>query len=121
MEGLEASANALPTSHDHGRPPHVVDMLIEERARKLRSNPIAWWMIRTFLYPALHYRDALMMADKIAPLSGRETFDYVGELLAMRLEVEGLEHVPRDGPLCAGFESPNGDRRWPRTLSGIEG
>jgi putative hemolysin len=109
LEGLEATAApALPGARGAGPPLHIVDVLIEERARELRRNAVAWCLIRTFLYPVLKYRQAIEMADRIASLSGRETFEYVTELLAMHLEVQGLEHVPRTGPCVLVSNHPTG-------------
>jgi putative hemolysin len=88
--------------------PHIVDTLIEERARELRHRPLAWALIRGLLYPLLKYRDAIAMADRIAPLSGRATFDWLSELLDLRLDVSGLEHVPRDGPCVLVSNHPTG-------------
>lgn len=108
MEGTEAPAATLQRGPQSGGALHIVDVLIEERARKLRQNPLAWSLIRTLLYPLLKYREAIAMANRIAPLPARETFDYVTELLAMRLEVKGLEHVPREGACVLVANHPTG-------------
>lgn len=91
-----------------GSPQHIVDVLIEERAKDLRKNPVVWGLIRALIYPLLRYRDAIAMADAIANLSGPETFDYVIELLQLKLDVRGLEHVPRDGPCVLVSNHPTG-------------
>lgn len=90
------------------RAPHIVDVLIEERARKLRDSPLAWALIRAFLYPLLRYRDALAMADRIAGASALESFEYVTQLLDLQLDVKGLEHVPRQGACLLVSNHPTG-------------
>lgn len=108
METEPALAPAARPEAETGRPPHIVDVLIEERARELRNNPAAWGLIRTLLYPLLKYRQAIAMADRIAPLPGSETFDYLAALLRLRLDVRGLEHVPRSGRCVLVANHPTG-------------
>ncbi|MFZ1991760.1 MAG: 1-acyl-sn-glycerol-3-phosphate acyltransferase [Alphaproteobacteria bacterium] len=87
---------------------HIVDVLIEERARHLRSHPAAWFLIQRLLYPLLRYRAAIKMADAIASLPGRQVFTQVAEDLRLKLEIEGLEHVPREGPCMIVANHPTG-------------
>ena len=89
-------------------PAHIVDVLIEERARHLLNNSFLWPLIRRFLYPLLHYQDAVKMADAIAPMSGRQAFDYLTSLLKLRTMVAGLEHVPREGGCIIVGNHPTG-------------
>ena len=88
--------------------PHIVDVLIEERARHLRGNPAAWFLIQTLLYPVLRYKAAVKMADQIAALSGRQVFELVARQLRLKLEIQGLEHVPRAGACMIVANHPTG-------------
>ena len=88
--------------------PHIVDTLIEERARQLRTNPVTWFLIQRLLYPALRYKAAIQMADAIASLSGREVFGFIGNKLNLKLEIGGLEHVPREGACMIVANHPTG-------------
>ncbi len=86
---------------------HIVDVLIEERAPRLASSP-AWPIIRPLLYAMLDYRKARRMADAIAPMSGRAALDFASDLLALRLEAQGLERLPRQGRLVLICNHPTG-------------
>lgn len=108
MDNSPGPATARLAAAETGSAPHIVDILIEERAKDLRKNPLIWALIRAFVYPLLRYRDAIAMADAIATLSGRETFDHVIDLLRLRLDVRGLEHVPRSGACVLVSNHPTG-------------
>lgn len=89
-------------------PRHVVDQLIEERARHLSQDPVLWPLIRTFVYPILQYGKAIDMADEIADQGGVEVLDRLSRLLHLRLEVSGLQHVPKTGPVIIVANHPSG-------------
>ena len=89
------------------RPPHIVDVLIEERAPKLSSSP-AWPLVRPALYAILDYRKARAMADAIAPMSGREALEYVSALLQVKVEISGLDRLPRQGRAVVVANHPTG-------------
>jgi len=55
----------MPTRRD----PHIVDVLIAERAPRL-TRSLFWPVIRPVLYKLLNYRAAVDMADAVRPLSG---------------------------------------------------
>jgi len=86
---------------------HIVDVLIAERAPKLSSSP-AWPLVRPALYALLDYRKARAMADAIAPMGGREAIDHVSALLDVRVEVRGLERLPRSGRCVIVCNHPTG-------------
>jgi putative hemolysin len=85
----------------------IVDVLIEERAPRL-ARSWAWPLIRRPLYAALHYGKARAMADAIAPMGGQDALTYVSDLLALKIEVRGLEHVPANGRLVVVANHPTG-------------
>lgn len=76
---------------------HIVDTLIEERAIKLRQNPRVWKIVQQYLYPVLGYRQAIDLIDDVQGLSGFAVFEHLSKLLNMRVTIEGLEHLPREG------------------------
>ena len=76
---------------------HIVDTLIEERAIKLRQNPRVWKMVRQYLYPVLGYQQAITLIDEVQGLSGFAVFEHLSKLLSMRVTIEGLEHLPKQG------------------------
>jgi putative hemolysin len=87
--------------------PHIIDVLIAERAPKLAASPI-WPAARPLLYALLDYRKARRMADAIAPLSGQAALDYVAELLSLSVEVRGLARTPATGRLIVVCNHPTG-------------
>ena len=100
---LAAGAYAAPMR----RPRHIVDVLIEERAPKLSASPV-WPLVRPALYRLLDYRKARAMADAIAPMSGRESLEYVSGLLQVDVEISGVEHLPREGRAIVVANHPTG-------------
>ena len=100
-----ATSDALPIQRGHHD--HVVDQLIVERAPKLAGHP-AWPLLRLVLYRLLDYRKARRMADAIAPLPGRAAMDYVSDMLGLKVQVRGLERVPRSGRLIVICNHPTG-------------
>ena len=89
------------------RPPHVIDVLIEERAPKLAASP--WFpLIRPPLYAMLGYGKARRMADAIAALGGRAALDWASEMLSVKVETYGLERLPRAGRLVLMCNHPTG-------------
>lgn len=105
MTSLSPTASALPARsayHDH-----IVDTLIAERAPRLSGGAL-WPLIRPALYRMLDYRKARAMADAIAPMPGRAALDYVSELLSVKVETLGLEHVPAKGRAVFICNHPTG-------------
>ena len=77
--------------------PHIVDTLIEERATRLRQRPRVWRAVQRFVYPLLGYERALALVDECQDMSGFEVFEHLSQLLAMNVEVSGLDHLPETG------------------------
>jgi putative hemolysin len=77
--------------------PHIVDVLIEERAQRLSQNKLAWWAVKTFFYPVLGYRRAVELVDLVQPMTGFEIFQHLSEKLRLNVEVAGAENIPRKG------------------------
>ncbi|ATQ45146.1 1-acyl-sn-glycerol-3-phosphate acyltransferase [Caulobacter mirabilis] len=86
---------------------HIVDVLIEERAPRLSRSP-AWPLVRPLLYRMLDYRKARAMADAIGPMDGKAALDFVSDLLALHVEVSGLERLPREGRCILVCNHPTG-------------
>src|SRR5438270_3319096 len=87
------------------RRPHIIDVLIEERAPKLSGSP-AWPVARPLLYRMLDYAKARRMADAIRPMPGREALEHVSDLLALKVAAQGLERAPRSGRLVVVCNHP---------------
>lgn len=90
------------TRHDH-----IVDVLIAERAPGLSRHP-TWPVLRPLLYGLLDYGKARRMADAIAPLPGRDALERVSTLLDVRLSVNHLQRLPRQGRVVVIANHPTG-------------
>jgi len=78
---------------------HIVDILIEERATKLVRRPIIWKLIKTCFYPILRYKQAVSTIDAISTMSAFSAFEHLAKTLALRINITGIEHIPKTG--CA--------------------
>lgn len=87
--------------------PHIVDVLIAERAPKLAASPL-WPAAKPLLHRLLDYDKAVRMADAIAPLSGQAALEHVSDLLALRVQTVGLERTPVAGRLIVICNHPTG-------------
>lgn len=87
---------------------HIVEVLIEERAQRLMARPRLWKRLKPTLYKLLGYSRAVEMADSVAPMTGRQAFDYVSDQVHIKTRAEGLEHIPRDGVLMIIGNHPTG-------------
>ena len=87
--------------------PHIIDTLIAERAPRLTASAV-WPLVRPGLYRLLDYRKARRMAETICQLGGRAALDHVSELLALKVEVQGLEHLPASGRVILVSNHPTG-------------
>lgn len=98
------SASASPASTAG---PHVVDVLIAERAPGLTRSPV-WPVVRAPLYGLLHYGAARRMADAVAGLSGREALEHVSDLLSLQTTADGVENLPATGRCIVVCNHPTG-------------
>lgn len=87
--------------------PHIVDVLIAERAPRLTGS-ILWPLVRPGLYRLLGYRQARAMADAIADLSGRDALDHVANLLDLKVSALNLDRVPTAGRCIVVANHPTG-------------
>ncbi|WP_343698312.1 1-acyl-sn-glycerol-3-phosphate acyltransferase [Caulobacter sp.] len=87
--------------------PHIIDTLIAERAPRLTASAV-WPLVRPGLYKLLDYRKARRMAETICQLGGRAALDHVSELLALKVEVSGLENLPANGRVIIVSNHPTG-------------
>jgi putative hemolysin len=86
----------------------IVDALIEERAPGLFGNVFGRAFMRGLLYPLLHYRDALALAEIVHDMSAREIFEFISRTLALDVRADGVAHVPADGPVLIAPNHPTG-------------
>ena len=89
------------------RRPHIVDVLIAERAPRLTASPF-WPVVRPGLYGVLGYDAAVKMADAIEPLSGAETLEHVSNLLRLKVTTRNLDRLPATGRCVVVCNHPTG-------------
>jgi putative hemolysin len=87
--------------------PHIVDVLIEERAPHLAAS-LAWPLARPLLYALLDYRKARAVADEIAPMSGVTALEHLSRLLSLQIETQRAERIPGRGRLIVICNHPTG-------------
>lgn len=87
--------------------PHIVDVLIAERAPRLTGSA-AWPVARPALYGLLDYARARRMADAIGPMAGRQALDYVSDLLELTVETAHLDRLPASGRCLVVCNHPTG-------------
>lgn len=96
-----------PALTPSGSQPHVVDVLIAERAPRLTASPF-WPLVRPFLYKALNYRQAVRMANAVQPLSGAQALDYMSDLLDLKVSVMNGDRIPTSGRCIVVANHPTG-------------
>jgi putative hemolysin len=63
---------------------------------------------RPILYGLLGYRKARTMADELAQLTGRESFDRLSRQLAFEMSVDRIERLPETGRCIVAANHPTG-------------
>ena len=89
------------------RAPHIIDVLIAERAPKLTSS-FVWPVAKPLLYAMLDYAKARRMAEAIQPMSGAESLDYVSNLLDLQVAALFLDRIPKTGRCVVVCNHPTG-------------
>lgn len=107
--GLQPAAaeSAIGIGANPVRGAHIVDDLIAERGQKL-VNSWSWPLIKPLLYRILHYREAVDMVDRIAPLDSAAAMEYISGILDLDLDVTGLERIPESGAFVMAINHPTG-------------
>jgi putative hemolysin len=91
----------------HGQPGHIVDTLIAERGQRIVHSPM-WPVMRPFLYTLLRYGRAIEFADDVAPLSGFQCFEYMSNMLKLRITARHAERIPDRGGFILVSNHPTG-------------
>ena len=87
--------------------PHIIDVLIAERAPRL-TRSWTWPVVKPFLYLMLDYAKARRMADAIQPMSGQDSLNYVSRLLDLQTSALFLDRVPKSGRCVVVCNHPTG-------------
>ncbi|MEM9421825.1 MAG: 1-acyl-sn-glycerol-3-phosphate acyltransferase, partial [Pseudomonadota bacterium] len=93
-----------PTDGKHS---HIVEILIKERAQKLSKSHL-WPVYRFLLNLILGYGKAKHLVDNAGRMRPKEAFAFASGLMGIKLDVKGLEHVPKEGGFILALNHPTG-------------
>jgi putative hemolysin len=107
MTQTDALARA-PSAPAAAAQKHIVDVLIEERARA-----ISGWLLNSpltgpLLRQVFRYSEARALADELGHLTGEEAFDRLTERLSLQVSAANMESVPTTGPAIVVLNHPTG-------------
>lgn len=86
---------------------HIVDQLLVERSTRMSRHPL-WPLLRPILLQIFHYRQAVDMADTVAPMAGWAAFQHISDLLSLDLSITGLDNIPATGGFLLAPNHPTG-------------
>jgi putative hemolysin len=86
----------------------IIDQLIEERASWLRRRGPGVALVRPLLHAILQYERTVKIGEAMEPMPAADIMDTLAEMIGRHVEVEGLEHVPRQGAAMIVTNHPTG-------------
>lgn len=86
----------------------ILDRLIEERAPWLRRAGPGVVTARRLLHRILQYDRTVRIAETLEPMPGADIMHSLAEMIALHVEIAGLEHLPKRGPLLIVSNHPTG-------------
>jgi putative hemolysin len=86
----------------------VLDTLIEERAPWLRRRGPLVTLARPLLHRVLWYDRTVKIGEALEPMPPADIMASLAEMIALHVEVTGLEHIPRQGPALVVSNHPTG-------------
>jgi putative hemolysin len=86
----------------------VVDQLIEERAPWLRRRGPLVTLARPLLHRILKYDRTVKIGEALEPMPAADLMQSLAEMIALHVEVSGLDNVPRQGPALIVSNHPTG-------------
>jgi putative hemolysin len=86
----------------------IVDELIYERAPWLRRGGIGVSLARRVLNLVLHYERTIKIGETLRPMPGPDLMQSLANMIALHVEVTGLENLPAKGPALVVCNHPTG-------------
>ena len=86
----------------------VLDQLIEERAPWLRRRGPLVTLARPLLHRILWYERTARSARRSSRCRPRDVMQSLADMIALHVEVSGLENIPRQGPALVVANHPTG-------------
>ena len=86
----------------------TIDELIEERAPWLRRGGPGVWLARRLLKRILSYERTVRIGEALEPMPGPDVMQSLADMIALHVEISGLENIPETGPLMVVCNHPTG-------------
>jgi putative hemolysin len=86
----------------------ILDQLIEERAPWLRRRSPLVRLARPVLNRILQYEKTARVGEALEPMPAGVAMQSLADMIALHVEVAGLENVPRSGPALVVANHPTG-------------
>jgi putative hemolysin len=86
----------------------IVDQLIEERAPWLRRRGPLVAMARPILHRLLLYERTIKIGEALEPMPAANVMQSLADMIALHVEISGLEHLPRHGAALVVANHPTG-------------
>jgi putative hemolysin len=86
----------------------IVDELIYERAPWLRRGGIGVSLARRVLNLVLHYERTIKIGETLRPMPGPDLMQSLADMIALHVEVTGLENLPAEGRALVVCNHPTG-------------
>jgi len=85
-----------------------IDRQIEERAPWLRRRDLRVALVRPLLHAILQYERTVSIGEAMEPMPAGDIMDALAAMIGRHVEVEGLEHIPRQGAAMVVANHPTG-------------
>jgi len=86
---------------------HIVDQMLAERTTTVSKHPL-WPLLKPLVLRFMHYKQAILMTDDVAALSGWDAMAYLSALLSLKVTVTGAANLPREGGFILAPSHPTG-------------
>jgi putative hemolysin len=86
----------------------IVDELIYERAPWLRRGGIGVALARRLLNGILHYERTIQISETLRAMPGPALMQSLADMIALHVEIKGLENLPTEGPALVVCNHPTG-------------
>jgi putative hemolysin len=86
----------------------IVDDLIYERAPWLRRGGIGVSLARRLLNGILHYERTIQISETLRSMPGPALMQSLADMIALHVELKGLENLPAEGPALVVCNHPTG-------------
>ena len=86
----------------------IIDELIYERAIWLKSKNVFLFPIKKLIYYILQYKKTIKIASSLKNLNSHEMLSKLGEMLAKKISISGINNIPITGSAIIVCNHPTG-------------